>query len=83
METTRDFKRDHESTHKNILVLVLFTLFVSLMVNVWQFSQPNGRVSCADFGSYADMLDAYKNGAQWLNGDPWNDDVPCESYLPI
>lgn len=39
---------------------------------------PKGRPTCRSFGSYADIVSAFKHGAQWLDKD--GDGIPCEQY---
>ena len=52
---------------------IIFTLALSL---AWQVLSPQGRVSCDDFPVWGDALDAYNQGAYYLDRD--RDGVPCE-----
>lgn len=55
------------------LVLLVLALFLTVM---GQTLSPKGRVSCSDFGAYADALAAFRAGAYQLDGD--GDGIPCE-----
>lgn len=58
-------------------VFMVFSLFLCL---TYQILQPKARLTCRDFGSYADALVAYKNGNFELDAD--HDGIPCEGMLP-
>lgn len=79
MRTPHDIGERKESTHSTLLFVVFVVLILSVFLNVWHVLQPKGRVYCSDFGSYADMLDAYNSGELRLDKDV--DGVPCEKYL--
>ncbi len=40
-------------------------------------SEPQGRLSCSSFGSYAEMMAAFPEHPE-LDGD--NDNVPCQAW---
>lgn len=64
-----------------IAVVLVALLAVAVFFGVYQSLQPKGRVSCADFGSYTDALNAYRNGAIWLDRN--HNGIPCSSrFLP-
>lgn len=43
----------------------------------WSYLQPQGRVSCASFGSYSAALKAYTHGDTWLDAN--KNGIPCEN----
>lgn len=57
--------------------LLLLLIGVSA-VATWSLLQSKGRVSCADFDSYADAVDALPN-APWLDAN--HNGKPCESFF--
>lgn len=44
---------------------------------IFVYLQPKGRLSCADFGSYSDALNAYNHGSKYLDGN--GDGIPCNA----
>lgn len=73
-------KNTPSKAHTAISVFLLFIVFSLCLVVAFQFLQPKGRVSCADFGSYEDAQRAYAGGAIWLDRD--KDGRPCETRFP-
>lgn len=70
-------------SHDTLIWLALgafLAIFLLGLVVVDQYLQPKGRVSCADFGSYADIMNAYNHGATYLDRN--GDGIPCNSRKP-
>lgn len=73
------------SIHSSALGVVSVVLLAcALFACMALYLQPKGRVSCADFGSYGDALDAYKHGATQLSkkgASGIDNHIPCEDTL--
>lgn len=80
-------KKTHQPISKLTVVIhvIMACLIIGLgFVVAGLLLQPKGRVSCADFGSYADIQAAYIHGDTWLSRpgkDGEDNHVPCESML--
>lgn len=73
---------EHHSNAAGWIAFFLGVMVFALgLVVVCLILQPKGRVSCADFGSYEDMVAAYRSYAPWLDGND-HDGKPCENFLP-
>lgn len=78
METT-----DH--AHNGILAIIIVCIAVFAIVG-WAcsavlFLQPKSLPKCNDFGSYADIVQSYKDGNKALDGYP-KDGIPCNNRRP-
>jgi len=70
----------YPTQHAYLVIIAAMGMVIFVLAIGWSAAvlQPKGRVTCGSFGSYEDILEAYKAGATWLDGND-HDRRPCES----
>lgn len=64
-----------------IILGLIVVILVILGICAGIFFEPKGRVNCDSFISYSDIVEAYNNGAKYLDRGG-RAGVPCESRAP-
>lgn len=67
-----------------VISVVILIAIAGWAVSAVLFLQPKGVLTCASFGSYADIVDytrAHPKSLQWLDRN--HNGIPCESRRPF
>lgn len=69
----------HRSTWLEVSVIIILAAlaFGLALLCLGLFLEPRGRVSCADLGSYDDIVSVFHSGNPQLDRD--HDGIPCEN----
>lgn len=75
-ENEISYERERTSARIGLFLLGFCVLLFGACV--YQWTKPEGRMSCRNFSTWSDAETAYNAGATYLDGND-KDGIPCES----